>query len=262
MRGPEDRVDAADAPCVWMLAGVLNYRLCDRNYECETCELYHALHGDPASDLSDAGSGGMEGAGASDLADRHLRRLTVGCALHLDRAYSRSHFWIERHAEGNQLDVGLAAHVLRALHPLDDLVMPRTGVRLKRGEPCGWLTRGRVSIPLTVPISGDVRDRNENAIEAVRRSGGMSDGRWLFRVDPLEDLDHVPGLAHGEEAIAGYLGTLHLLKRYLLEALSPPDTCEVGRTMADGGTAAPDLEAVLGRERFERLVDELFRVHI
>ncbi len=262
MRGPGDRVDAADAPCVWMLAGVLNYRLCDRNYECETCELYHALHGDPSRDVQGSATGAAGGRGTSDLADRYLRRLTIGCALHLDRAYSRGHLWIERHTADDQLDVGLAAHVLRALHPLDDLVMPRTGVRLKRGEPCGWLTRGRVSIALAVPISGDVRARNEDAIEAVRRSGGMSDGRWLFRVDPLEDPDGVPGLAHGEEAIAGYLGTLHLLKRYLHEALTPPEASEVGRTMADGGTVAPDLEAVLGRERFERLVDELFRVHI
>jgi hypothetical protein len=32
--------------------------------------------------------------------------------------------------------------------------------------------------------------------------------------------------------------------------------------MADGGTVDVDLEAVLGRERFERLVDELFHMHI
>jgi glycine cleavage system H lipoate-binding protein len=245
-----------------MLAGVLNYRLCDRNYECETCELYHALHGDPAGRPWGDTADPLATDGASDLADLYLRRLTVGCALHLDRAYSRGHFWVEHRPEDDLLDVGIAEHVLRVLHPLDDLVMPRTGVRLKRGEPCGWLTRGRVSVPLAVPLAGDVRARNEEAIEAVRRSGGMSDGHWLFRIEPLEDPDAVPGLTHGEEAIAGYLATLQLLKRYLHEALTPPEAAEVGRTMADGGTVAPDLEAVLGRERFERLVDELFRVHI
>jgi glycine cleavage system H lipoate-binding protein len=262
MRGPGDRDTAADAPCVWMLAGVLNYRLCDRNYECETCELYHALHGDPASRPWDETGDPLGSAGTSDLADRYLRRLTVGCALHLDRSYSRGHFWIEQRPEDGQLDVGIAEHVLRVLHPLDDLVMPRTGVRLKRGEPCGWLTRGRVSVPLAVPLAGDVRARNEEAIDAVRRSGGLSDGRWLFRIEPLEDPYAVPGLAHGEEAIADYLATLHLLRRYLEEALAPPETSEVGHTMADGGSVAPNLELVLGRERFERLVDELFRVHI
>lgn len=262
MREPGDRDTAADAPCVWMLAGVLNYRLCDRNYECETCELYHALHGDAATRPWDDTGDPLGAGGTADLSDQYLRRLTVGCALHLDRAYSRGHFWLERRPEDGHLDVGIAEHVLRVLHPLDDVVMPRTGVRLKRGEPCGWLTRGRVSVPLAVPIAGDVRIRNEEAIAAIRRTGGMTGGGWLFRIDALEDPDTVPGLASGEEAIAGYLATMHLLRRYLREALSPPETTTVGRTMADGGTAALDLEAVLGRERFERLVDELFRVHI
>lgn len=29
--------------CIWMLAGVLTYRLCDRQYDCEHCPLDAAL---------------------------------------------------------------------------------------------------------------------------------------------------------------------------------------------------------------------------
>ncbi len=29
--------------CIWMLAGVLTYRLCDREYDCERCPLDAAL---------------------------------------------------------------------------------------------------------------------------------------------------------------------------------------------------------------------------
>ena len=32
-------------PCVWMSAGVINYRLCDREYECESCPLDTAIRG-------------------------------------------------------------------------------------------------------------------------------------------------------------------------------------------------------------------------
>lgn len=31
--------------CVWMVAGVLSYRLCNRAYECESCLLDKALQG-------------------------------------------------------------------------------------------------------------------------------------------------------------------------------------------------------------------------
>jgi hypothetical protein len=31
--------------CLWMLSGVLNYRLCDRDFDCEHCPLDRALRG-------------------------------------------------------------------------------------------------------------------------------------------------------------------------------------------------------------------------
>lgn len=34
--------------CVWMDAGVVNYKLCDRGYDCERCPLDQALHRRPA----------------------------------------------------------------------------------------------------------------------------------------------------------------------------------------------------------------------
>jgi len=261
MSGTSRREEKQDAQCIWVAAGVLSYKLCDRNFECETCELYHALRGESASLPELTSAADAHEAADSDVAGAYLRRLTAGCALQFDRAYSRGHFWIEREPSGDLL-VGLGAHIVRVLYPLDDIVMPRAGVRLKRGEPCGWITRGRVSVPLTTPVSGEVRAVNGAAAEALRRSGGREDGRWLFRLQPLEDPDVAPGCYRGEEAVAWYLGTMHLLRRHLNEALMPPGAAVVGRTMADGGAIDVDLEAVLGRARFERLVDELFHMQI
>ena len=261
MSGTSRREDKQDAQCIWVAAGVLSYRLCDRNFECETCELYHALRGESAALPDFASAAEAHEAADADTAGAYLRRLTAGCALQFDRAYSRGHFWIEREPSGDLL-VGLGAHIVRVLYPVDDIVTPRAGVRLKRGEPCGWITRGRVSVPLTTPVSGEVRAVNGEAAGAPRRSGGRDDGRWLFRLHPLEDPDAVPGCYRGEEAVAWYLGTMQLLRRYLHDALTPPGATGVGPTMADGGVVDVDLEAVLGRERFERLVDELFHMHI
>ncbi len=251
-----------EQPCVWMLAGVLNYRLCDRKYDCDACELHHALHGAPgvqlSADLSKTASRPRE---TPDLADDHVRHLIEGCTLHLDRAYSRGHFWMQSSGDG-AWDVGLAAHVLRFLYPVDDVVLPRAGVRLKRGDPCGWITRGRISVPLTAPISGDVVAVHDAAVATVCASGGQEDGRWLYRIRPLEDPEHTPGLRHGEDAVALYLETVHVVKRYLRDALESEDVAAVGRTLGDGGIPNRNLEAVVGREAYERLVDELFHMQI
>jgi len=263
MSGPSRREHTRDAQCIWVAAGVLSYRICDRNFECETCELYHALRGDSAAVLPDLASA-KEGheAADTDIAGAYVRRLTAGCALQFDRTYSRGHFWMEE-APAGELLVGLGEHVVRVLYPVDDVVMPRPGVRLKRGEPCGWITRGRVSVPLTMPVSGEVRAVNKDAADALRCGGHRRDAEWLFRMAPLEDLESVPGCYRGEEAVAWYLGTMQLLRRHLAEALAPVGVgAGVGPTMADGGVVDVNLETVLGRERFERLVDELFHMHI
>ena len=141
-------------------------------------------------------------------------------------------------------------------------MLPRSGVRLKRGDPCGWITRGRVSVPLTAPISGDVVAVHEAAVEVVRASGGQEDGRWLYRTRPLEDPEHTPGLRHGEEAVALYLETVHVVKRYLRQLMEPSRAAHVGRTLDDGGVPNRNLELVLGQEGYERLVDELFHMQI
>ena len=35
-----------DKKCVWMEAGVVSYKICDRNFECDTCPLDIGLRGD------------------------------------------------------------------------------------------------------------------------------------------------------------------------------------------------------------------------
>ncbi len=39
---------ARELKCLWMLAGVLTYRLCARSHECDSCPLDRALRGGPA----------------------------------------------------------------------------------------------------------------------------------------------------------------------------------------------------------------------
>jgi hypothetical protein len=40
----ERSIDMDYSKCIWMLAGVIDYKLCDREYDCEHCLLDIALH--------------------------------------------------------------------------------------------------------------------------------------------------------------------------------------------------------------------------
>lgn len=259
-----------ELPCIWVLAGVLSYRLCDRNYECEQCELFHALRGHgagsaaageylPADEVVE-----LEPAQAAveDQVNTYVSRLIAGCELHLDRPYTAGHFWL-RDAGADGVTAGLDGHVMRVLHPVDDVVPPRAGVLLKRGEPCGWIVRGRVTIPLETPISGVVEKVNDAYVERLR-SGTVSGAgdEWLLRISPHESLDAVPNIYHGDRTLVWLLRKIRLLKRCLREVVAVEGQAVLGPTLADGGVANLNVEQVLGRERFETLVDQLFHVQL
>ena len=259
-----------ELPCIWVLAGVLSYRLCDRNYECEQCELFHAMrgHGVGAAAVGEyipadeAAQLEPSLAAVEDQVNAYVSKLIAGCELHLDRPYTPGHFWLSDSAVDG-VTVGLDGHVLRVLHPVDDLVPPPAGVLLKRGEPCGWIVRGRVTIPLEAPISGEVEAVNDAYI-AQLRSGTVSGARdeWLFRISPHESPDAVPNVYFGDRTLVWFLKKIRMLKGCLREVVAVEGQAALGPTLADGGVTNLNVEQVLGRERFEALVDRLFHMQI
>lgn len=102
---------ASDAqPCVWMAAGVLRYRLCPRNLECEGCPLDAALR----VRLPDRP--GRTPAGPSWLA----------ASIRPDRLYAPGHLWIMRRAPQSRVwRIGLDAFGAAAAGP-GAIAVPRS----------------------------------------------------------------------------------------------------------------------------------------
>ncbi len=248
-----------ELPCVWVTAGVLSYRPCDRGFECEECPLYHALRGESAEAPGPA-------AGGDDAVGRYLTALGAGCPLHLDRACSAEGLWMEA-APAGELRFGFDEFTLRLLQPVDGIVLPRVGVRLRHGAHCAWVNRGRGrdAISLRTPIAGEVvAVHPDPAVRppAAGTSGGVESAseRWWFVLRPLEPVAAAEVLRN--EALLGWcLARVRTVRRHL-DALVGGAGVAVGPVLADGGRAADDLEAVLGRERFDALVAALFPMHI
>jgi glycine cleavage system H lipoate-binding protein len=188
----------------------------------------------------------------------HRGRLLAGCILHLDRAYSSGHWWVDL-TQAPALTMGLDGLILRVLHPVSDVVAPPRGVWLRRAEPCGWIRRGHDSVPLLAPVAGEVTDVNAHYLEMLSGWSGLGAGEdWLVKVDAHEDAASAAGLSRGPEALGRLLANLRVLQHALREAVGQPGERAVGIALADGGEPNLDLEAVLGHARFETLVDALF----
>ncbi len=260
MNGSGNQTGREELPCVWSLAGVLSMRPCDRGYDCDSCELYHAL--------SARGSRGEQARVRRPILSQTERELEAnvgrivsalmnGCHLDLDRWYDRDGIWVSP-GEAGDLQIGLVGCVWRVLEPINELVPPRLGLSFHPSETCGWLVRSDRAIPIRAPVPGTVTMVNERMVRGVRGSGRVTDpDSWLFRMNSELDPAGCSGLFRGEDTLVWHLRKLRILKGYLRESLesSRPG---LGPVMADGGCVETNLETVLGTDRFNALIDALF----
>lgn len=252
-------------PCVWVLSGVLSYRLCDRDYDCEHCELHHALSGDKGhssckrrSVLTEGSSAGsyLSDSWEAAAAGAHLSHLLSGCRLYLDRPYCPPHFWLTQTAE-DLVTVGLDGTLLRFLQPVKRIVLPSPGIRLDRKQPCGWIAREHIAVPLRMPIAGEVVETNERYVEAAQPWTLEERDDWLFRIRPSEPLADVDSLLTDEDTLAWHAERLGVVRRYLMAVLAPEVPAGLGTVMADGGAPELRLEEVLGTEDYRNLIREI-----
>jgi len=248
-----------ELPCIWVLSGVLSYHLCDRNYECEGCELYHALSGEGRASCHHAEELAPHLKQISDAesplgqAGAHLLHLLAGCRLYLDRPYRPPHFWLTD-TETDVVTVGLDGSLVRMLSPIRRVVSPGPGLYLERDQPCGWIARQHLAVPLKMPIAGEVLETNRDYAEANDPCGLPEGEDWLFRVRPAEPLEDVSGIVRAEETLAWYADRLRTVKQAILEAVVASGDSALGPVLADGGAPQTSLEHVLGKPAFEDLV--------
>ncbi len=259
-----------DLPCVWMMADVLKFMLCDRDYDCENCPLYHALRGksnipipetrvtaDMIPGYSYRESKSEQGVEAQ--INTFLSTAIAGSTLYLDRCYSPSHFWMYPHESG-EIVVGLDHNILHLLAPVQEIIPPEAETSLKKNQLCGWLIRPDLTIPLHAPVQGTVTDVNPEFSVALQTDIHQpEESNWLFRMRLSQgEVQSLDDLCRGEEMLLWYVRKIQMVKQHIREALAESGNANVGITLADGGEPETDLELILGKERFKHLVDELF----
>lgn len=208
-------------PCIWMVAGVLRYRLCDRGFECESCPLDAALRGDPPR-----------------ASGRDTR--VPSWRLPDDRRYHGGHAWIAG-LEPGRVRCGLDAFAAAAVGPPTGVIVPPVGARVERGRTAFWLTVGGDPLRIRSPVSGTVSRRNELlAADPGLVTRDPYDQGWLVEVRPAE-ADHPNGSLLDASAMRGRVAGHVRDLRSRLRGVEG-----VGPTMPDGGERIGDPRRVLG----------------
>jgi len=243
-QSPLGTVAAESKECIWMRAGVLSYRLCDRAFDCEHCLLDMALHG---------GDGGSAAAWTPGEWGPSGYRL-----FPQDRHFSSAHTWVLQLGSAS-VRLGVDALVAWLLSEATAVELPAVGTWLERGEVAATLLAkgGKLTIP--APLSGRVLGHNEAARGCPELVVSSPYGAgWLLDMDVETGRKNkqFTQLLCGPDMEKLSRSHLHGFHRRT-DALLASRPSRVGATMADGGKAVTDPRAMLGPARYLKLVQEL-----
>lgn len=227
------------APCIWMSAGLLRYRLCDRAYDCAGCPLDAALRGDTAWPT---------GASAEEAPPRALR-------FPEDRLYSTGHSWLQA-GEGAVARAGLDALAAALVGAPSGLRALRDdGEEVPAGGAAVALDLAHGALALEAATSGTMLLINASAARDPRLVAEDPYGEgWLYELvagpaPPLALLDAEAARAQARHDLR------HFGRRAALAMLEGAD--DAGATMGDGGAPLTDLRGILGPQRYLQLLREL-----
>ena len=236
----------AAEPCVWMAAGLVNYKLCDHDFDCTRCPLDVALRG-----------GGFASADAGFLPGRHRR----GEGFPEDRRYATGHTWVARRSRSGApvVRVGVDSFAAALLpYPVRarSVEGPRT---FRRGDVICDIELNEGTLSVRAPLSGRLKRGNPALVaqpglivESPYRDG------WLVDLVPTDA--EAPGDELVDADAARLRASAHLRsfrRNIALHLLK--DMPAVGPCLPDGGEALTNLSEILGGALYLRILREVLR---
>jgi glycine cleavage system H lipoate-binding protein len=233
---PQDLARGSDAnlPCVWMTAGLVAYKLCDLQYNCEICAFDAALsgHSRPVDTASSAAQ-------------------SARWEFSPDRQYHVSHGWVQIIDEA-RVRYGIDVFAVRLLERVTAVVLPAVRSSLQRGLPACWVMEPGNVVPLAAPVSGTVRRVNEEVQKdptLVTRSPYKQG--WLLELLQEDEGEYCP---------SGLLSAEEMQRQATLQLDHMRQLCHdtrVGPTLANGGELVENFRHLLGPQRYHDIVLEL-----
>jgi glycine cleavage system H protein len=261
-------IPEGESHCVWMDAGFINYKLCDSNFDCDSCPFdwvaknrQQALAGRPT-----APSGRL--AAPDESAETILDQMMVqwlkplkDAALPNDRLYFRNHLWLQRMNDG-QCKVGIDGCLALLLNPLTGAVVINTPVRIQKDSPFAWLIRDHETFSLHSSMAGVVTATNTAvAARPSTLTADPYDQGWLMMLTPRDGEGDCAG-AYCADAFHRHLQNDIARLESLLNSRRGKLRREIGASRFDGGVRVETIEQFLGKQCYLRLLLTLLRPHV
>lgn len=222
---------ASNQPCWWMVAGVVDYKLCDRNFDCEHC---------PFDLILQSGSEPKEGKSAARP-----------CGPVDSVFYHPAHLWLRVEDRGN-VRVGLDDFAQRLIGRAYAVSLPHEGLKIEKGKHCWSVTHKAGESSLIVPISGVILEINWKLKQSPSLLNRDPYGAgWVFLIKPTDLRTGLRDLFYGLRA--GEWHSAEMEKLYALvthTSNTAPETLK----LPDGGVLQNDFLSELSVEQMRELI--------
>ncbi|RPJ86818.1 MAG: hypothetical protein EHM18_04290 [Acidobacteria bacterium] len=243
--------------CVWMLARVVDFKLCDREYECENCWLDMGIRqtGGPRAVVPSRPGAGIERTPGGEPGVMNIRGYVVPSTLF----YHPQHSWA-RIEEGGRVRVGLDDFAQKLAGRFYSVLLPAPGSDVGPGCANWRIVHSAGETTLTSPIRGVVEERNTrlSQLPSLVNRDPYGNGA-AFVVKPVDLVGDLKGLYYGRQVerwCEDEVETLHSELLKLMEKHAPV----LGQTLQDGGVHIADLSAEIGAPELQRLIDRFLSV--
>ena len=234
--------------CLWMDAGVVDYKLCDRSYDCERCPFDEALHRHPKQKFA--------------LSDRNVESAidlinVQGCEIARNLFYHPGHNWA-RIEEDGVVRVGLDDFGQRMLGTAYSLALPSLNRHVKRSEEACRVTHQSGVTALASPVSGRVLDVNSNLLlrPALINRDPYGEG-WTMIIEPTDLKTCLRRLMYGEKVRQWLTREIEKL-RSLIGKILIDEHDAIIPTMTDGGLLTREFLHGLSVEQTRRVISSFF----
>lgn len=223
--------------CIWMLTGLISYKLCDSNYRCEICPFEKAIKNDAGggSDFQELEEERTEGSQSSD----------PSVWIHDSFFYHPDHCWVKVE-NPEHVKIGINDLLTQLVTDVNVVILPQIGSHTGEGEYCAYIIQADYILPVISPLTGSVQTVNPrlNKEPELITNDPRGDG-WLVTIKPNNLEGDLKNLLFGRKALAWYQREeKEIITRTELMLKHNPEA--VGPTMQDGGVRIGRLKDILG----------------
>jgi len=242
--------------CWWMQAGVVPYKLCDRDYDCDHCPFDEALQGKTAKSRWLSESTTLAPVD-QDACKPTINSDSIQCKVAHSLFYHPAHVWA-RIEEGGAVRTGIDDFGQFLLGKAYSAVLPAPGDEVRQGEDCWRFTHQAGVLRLVAPVSGRVKEVNTSlALRPTLINRDPYGAGWAFLIEPYDLKQCLKRLLYGHNVTNWQNRQVEILSQAARELYSD-EPLTVGVTMPDGGALSDRFLNNTTREQRRRLIAAIF----